>query len=318
MPAARRDGAGRAGAVLHVGSGLVMFREIVARARAVRAPQLVAAIALRSLLSFLPMLLLAAGIVGVVARGRVGLADDVVDWFGLTGSFADVVRSAVARGGEGGGSVVAVVVSSALLLPAALGVFQAVATACDAVWQVPDRGVVDKLLGIPWVLGAVVVVAGSVAATSLVTVIDVAVLGPVAALVGSAVAGAALCVWTYSILTNARLPARAHLPGAVVMGTVVAVVQVAGTALMRWFLRSAEVWGAFAGVFAFIALLQVIAQTIVWSAVVNVVVWERRHGTIQLSAVAPALGDDRWVRIERGGSRARLPRQRGSGRRAGR
>ncbi len=49
-------------------------KEILARAKAVRAPQLVSAIALRSLLSFLPILLLAVGILGLVARGRLGSA----------------------------------------------------------------------------------------------------------------------------------------------------------------------------------------------------------------------------------------------------
>ncbi len=139
--------------------------------------------------------------------------------------------------------------------------------------------------------------------------IPVPFLGTVTALAGSALAGTALCVWTHWILTNAKLPFRAHLPGSITLGIVVAAIQVAGTLLMRQFLKSAEAWGAFAGVFAFIALLQVIGQAIVWSAVVNVVLWERRHGTVRLSAAAPAIGADRWVQIDRGGSRAKPPKR---------
>lgn len=284
---------------------LASVKEILARAKAVRAPQLVSAIALRSLLSFLPLLLLAVGILGLVARGRVGLGDDVVEWLGLTGDFAGVVRGAVTRSGEGSGSIVAVVISSVLLLPAALGVFAAVATAVDAVWQVPTRGLVDQVLGIPWILGMVVIVGLSGLATSLVSLIPVPFLGTLAALGGAALSGFALCVWTHWILVNAKLPFRAHVPGAIALGVVAAIIQVAGALLMRRFLDSAEAWGAFAGVFAFIALLQLIGQAIVWSGVINVVRWEQRHGTVQLSALAPALGEDRWVQLDRGGSRAK-------------
>jgi membrane protein len=279
------------------------IREVLQRGKEVRAPQLVSAIALRALLSFLPMLLLAVGILGLVARGRTGLGDDVVEWLGISGDFANVVRDAVAQSGEGNGSLVAVIFSSALLLPSALGVFAAVATACDAVWQVPGRGFVDQLLGIPWVLGLIVIVAASGFATSLVSLIPIPFLGIVAALAGAAVSGALLCIWTHWILTNARLPWKAHLPGAVVLGMLAAVIQVAGTALMQRFLASAEAWGAFAGVFAFIALLNLVGQAIVWSSVINVIRWERTHGTIRLASSAPALGVDHWVEVGRGGSR---------------
>jgi uncharacterized BrkB/YihY/UPF0761 family membrane protein len=282
---------------------IVAVREVLQRAKEVRAPQLVSAIALRALLSFLPLLLLAVGILGLVARGRSGLGDDVVEWLGISGDFANVVRDAVTQSGEGNGSLLAVIVSSILLLPSALGVFAAVATACDAVWQVPGRGLVDQLIGIPWVLGLVVIVAASGLATSLVSLIPIPFLGVAAALVGAAVSGALLCIWTHMTLTNARLPWRAHLPGAVVLGILAAVIQVAGTTLMARFLESAKAWGAFAGVFAFIALLNLVGQAIVWSAVINVVRWERKHGTIRLSSNAPSFGTDHWIEVGRGGSR---------------
>jgi uncharacterized BrkB/YihY/UPF0761 family membrane protein len=297
--------------------GLVAtVKEVLARAKAVRAPQLVSAIALRALLSFLPILLLAVGILGLVARGRTGLGDDVVQWLGLSGDFANVVRDAVQESGKGGGSIAAVIVSSATLLPAALGIFAAVATACNAVWQVPTRGLVDKLLGVPWVLGTIVIIGASGLATSLVSLIPVPFLGTLAAFAGAAVSGAALCVWTHWILTNAKLPFRAFIPGAVVLGLLAAVIQVAGAVLMQRFLASAAAYGAFAGVFAFIALLNLIGQAIVWSAIINVVMWERKYGTVQLSARAPSLGADRWVELDRGGSRSVARKKRAFPRRA--
>ena len=281
-------------------------KDVLARAKEVRAPQLVSAIALRALLSFLPMLLLGVGILGLVAKGRLGLGDDVVEWLNINGDFAGVIKDAVTASGKGNGGLVAVIVSSILLLPSALGVFAAVATACNAVWQTPERGLVDKLLGIPWVIGLVVIAGASGLATSLVSIIPIPLLGTAAALAGAAVSGAALCVWTHKILTNAKLPLKAHLPGAAILGLVAAVIQVGGSVLAKKFLDSAKAWGAFAGVFAFIALLNLIGQAIVWSAIVNVVRWERKHGTVQLSGRAPALGNDTWAEVGRGGARPKI------------
>ena len=289
---------------------LESVKDVLARAKEVRAAQLVSAIALRALLSFLPMLLLAVGILGLVAKGRAGLGDDVVEWIKIKGDFAKVIKTAVEESGKGNGGLIAVIVSSMLLLPSALGVFAAVSTACNAVWQTPERGLIDKLLGIPWVIGLVVIAAASGMATSLVSIIPIPFLGTIAALAGAAVSGAALCVWTHKILTNAKLPLKAHLPGAVILGLVAAIIQVAGSVLAQRFLDSAKAWGAFAGIFAFIALLNLVGQAIVWSAVVNVVHWERTHGTVQMSSRAPSLGHDTWSELGRGGARRKLKKPR--------
>ncbi len=295
---------------VHKQTLLESVKDVLARAKEVRAAQLVSAIALRALLSFLPMLLLAVGILGLVAKGRAGLGDDVVEWIKIKGDFAKVIKTAVEESGKGNGGLIAVIVSSMLLLPSALGVFAAVSTACNAVWQTPERGLIDKLLGIPWVIGLVVIAAASGLATSLVSIIPIPFLGTIAALAGAAVSGAALCVWTHKILTNAKLPLKAHLPGAVIFGLVAAIIQVAGSVLVQRFLDSAKAWGAFAGIFAFIALLNLVGQAIVWSAVVNVVHWERTHGTVQMSSRAPSLGHDIWSELGRGGARRKIKKAR--------
>ncbi len=275
-----------------------------------RAPQLVSAIALRALLSFLPLLLLGVAIIGLVARQRAGLGDDLVAKIKLTGPFGETIRSAVrdsVKSSKSGAGIVAFLVSVLTLLPAGLGVVAAVSTACDAVWQVPGRGLVDRLLGIPWFLGTIVIIAGSGAATSLVSIIPVPFVGPIAALGGAALAGTFLCVWTHAMLTNVRLPFRAHLPGAIILGLFMAVFQLAGAAIMARLLSSnAKLWGAFAGVFAFIAVLNLVGQAIVYSAVINVLLWEHRHGTTTLSARAPALPVDYWGVVERGGQRPKV------------
>jgi uncharacterized BrkB/YihY/UPF0761 family membrane protein len=298
------------------------FRAVTTRAKEVRAPQLVSAIALRALLSFLPLILLGVAIIGLIARQKAGFGDELVAKIELSGPFGDTVRNAVTdsvKSSKSGAGIVAFLISVLALLPAGLGVVAAVSTACDAVWQVPDRGMADRLLGIPWFLGTILIIAGSAAATSLVSVVPIPFLAQVAALVGAATAGTLLCVWTHFLLTNARVPVRTHVPGAVILGLFLAVFQVAGAAIMARLLSSnAKLWGAFAGVFAFIAVLNLIGQAIVYSAVINVLLWERTHGTTSLSARAPALPLDYWAVVSRGGQRPKLAKTRASSRSPGR
>ena len=295
----------------------VAFRVVTTRAKEVRAPQLVSAIALRALLSFLPLLLLGVSIVGLIARQKAGFGDDLVARIKLTGPFGEAVRNAVRdslASSRSGAGIVAFGVSVAALLPAGLGVVAAVSTACDAVWQVPDRGFVDRLLGIPWFLGTIVIIVASALATSLVSIVPIPFLAPLAALAGAALAGTLLCVWTHTLLTNVRVPLRTHLPGGVILGLFVALFQVAGAAIMTRLLESnTKLWGTFAGVFAFIAVLNLLGQAIVYSAVINVLLWESEHGTTTLAARAPALAVDYWSVIERGGQRPRPPKRRRTG-----
>ena len=283
------------------------FKAVTTRAKEVRAPQLVSAIALRALLSFLPLLLLGVAIIGLIARSKASLGDDLVAKINLTGPFGDTIRNAVrdsVKSSKSGAGIVAFLISVLSLLPAGLGVVAAVATACDAVWQVPSRGLVDKLLGIPWFLGTIVIIAGSGFATSLVSIIPIPFVAPLAALAGAALAGTLLCIWTHALLTNAKVPISTHVPGGIILGLFMAAFQVAGTAIMSRLLASnAKLWGAFAGVFAFIAILNILGQAIVYSAVINVLRWENTHGTTTLSARAPALPVDYWSVIERGGQR---------------
>ena len=292
------------------------LKSVTTRAKEVRAPQLVSAIALRALLSFLPLLLLGVAIIGLIARSKAGLGDDLVAKIKLTGPFGDTIRDAVrdsVKSSKSGAGIVAFLVSVLTLLPAGLGVVAAVSTACDAVWQVPDRGFVDRLLGIPWFLGTIVIIAGSAFATSLVSIIPIPFVAPLAALAGAALAGTLLCVWTHKLLTNVKVPIKSHLPGAIILGLFLAVFQIAGAAIMARLLASnAKLWGAFAGVFAFIAVLNLVGQAIVYSAVINVLLWERGHGTTTLTARAPALPVDYWAVIGRGGQRPKLPKKKRS------
>ncbi len=273
------------------------------RAGQVRAPQLVAAITLRFLTSLLPLLLAVVSITGLIASGNANVGTRILDQFKLTdptvrGAFQRALDTASNTAGR------ALVISILGSLFTGLGVVQAVASACDAVWQVPARGLIDKLLGVPWLIAGVVLFATSAAATQLVQVLNIAILAPMAALLGSSLAGTLLVLVTHRMLTNVQIRTRHHLPGATIAGIALAVFQLIGATIVTRLLAKADsVYGTLAGIFALITVLSLFGYIIVYGAVVNVVIWESKNGTTEMVGRAPRLPIDYLVELERGGQR---------------
>lgn len=290
------------------GGGRQLVTDVVARARAVRAPQLASAIALRAFTSLLPLLLAAVSILGFVSAGNAKVGNHIVDRLGLTGDLERVFRENLASATSS--RSIAGVVGLLGALWTGLSVVQALAAACDAVWQVPVRGVADKAFGVPWFIGALIISALSVLATSIVALLPVPVLGGVVAWLAASVTGAGLVWWTHRVMTNVKVPGRIHLPGAIVAGAALALFQVVGAWLVPYLLGNAtQTYAALAGVFVLITLLSVLGNVIVYGAIVNVVLWEKTNGTTSVTARVPALTNDHFVELDRGGQRPRPPRR---------
>jgi uncharacterized BrkB/YihY/UPF0761 family membrane protein len=278
--------------------------ELHRRAGQLRVGALVASITLRAVTSLVPLLLVGVSVTGLLAQGDADLDDRILDNLKLSDPrvrkfVEDSIRSA------SGGAGFALAVSIAASLYLGLGVVGALATSFNAAWQVPGRGIFEKLLGIPWIIGAVLVfgLSGFLAArvTSFVTVPYV---GVGVALLSAGFTGS-VAVWlSYLLLTNVRIPPRAHAPGALLAGALLAVFQIVGAELVQRTLNGrASTYGTFAGIFALFFVFNLFGNILVYGAVVNVVVWEQRRGTTQLVGRAPALPGDRFSELERGGQR---------------
>jgi membrane protein len=280
-------------------------RLVVDRIKEVRASQLVAAITLRAFLSLFPLLLVGIAILGFIAASRKGgddVAQRLIRSLKLEGDMAKLVQENVASAQQSrrAASVVGFVSS----LYSGLAVITAIAAACDAVWQVPARGFKDRLLGVPWAIGAAVIAAGSAVATWAVTQIPVPGLSVLVGLVGAGLTGAGLFWWTQLVLTNVRVPVRAYVPGAIVGGIGLSLFQVFGALIIARLLKnSSQLYASLAGVISLITALSLFGWLLVISAIVNVVLWERKHGTVQLAVRAPALPVSTWAMAERGGQR---------------
>lgn len=277
-----------------------------ARIKELGASRLVEAIVLRVFLSLFPLIVIAIAVLGFVAASRPGgsakLADDLVDQLKLSGSMADVIRESVdsAEGSRGATSVVGFF--SVLL--SATAVVNAIAAACNAAWQVSNRGVKDRLLGVVWLIGLGVLIAATAGVTALITVIPVPGLDALVGFLSGSVVGALLFWWTQVIMTNVRIPLRAYVPGAVFAGIGFALFQVFGTLLVGRILASQSGGPASLGaVLAFLTFLTIFAWLFVLSVIINVVLWEREHGTVQLMISAPSLPQGTWAQTTRSGQR---------------
>ena len=273
------------------------------------ASRLVEAIVLRIFLSLFPLIVISIAVLGFVAASRPGgsakLADDLVDQLKLSGSMADVIRESVssAEGSRGATSVVGFV----SVLISATAVVNAIAAACNAAWQVSHRGLKDRLLGIVWLIGLAIFIAATAAVTALIAIIPIPGLDALVGLFSGSLVGALLFWWTQVVMTNVRVPLRAYVPGAVFAGIGFALFQVFGTLLVGRILASQSGGPASLGaVLAFLTFLTVFAWLFVLSVIINVVMWEREYGTVQLMISAPALPQGTWAQTTRSGQRPPL------------
>jgi membrane protein len=278
-------------------------RLVLSRIREVRASSLVAAIALRAFLSLFPLLLVGIAVLGFIAANKTGggsVAADVIKKLKLEGDLAKLVTENVASAQRSRKAAGLIGLLSSLY--SGLAVIMAIAQACDAVWQVPSRGQKDRLLGLPWLIGAAVITAVSGLPGLLISFLPVPGTAVIGGFIGATIAGAGLFWWTQFVMTNVRIPMRAYLPGSIIGGAGMALFSVfGGVILQRLLTNSSQLYASLAGVITLLTTLSLFGWMLVLSAIVNVVLWERKHGTVQLSVNAPSLPKGTWAVAERGG-----------------
>jgi membrane protein len=256
------------------------------RYSALRGNQLAAAITLTAFLALFALVLIAVAVVGFVAAGSADVPARVVDNLGLSGDAATTVKDAINKAEQS--RRVASVVGFVGLLWAGLGVAAALAYAYNSAWHVPGRGLKDRLVALLWMGGSAVIVAAAFAATA-----SVRWLGPIAApivLVIGVALNAALWLWTSAILPNRHVHLRALLPAAVFGAVGLEVLKVIGTLVVPHLVRSSSaLYGSIGVVFAILLWLLVLGRLVVYVAVIEVLGWERRHGTVDEVVAVPRL-----------------------------
>jgi uncharacterized BrkB/YihY/UPF0761 family membrane protein len=100
-------------------------------------------------------------------------------------------------------------------------------------------------------------------------------------------------LWTSWILPNRRVPWKALLPAAVVGTVGLEVLKVAGGYVVpKLVARSSALYGTIGVVFALLTWLLVLGRLVVFVTVVEVIGWERWHGTEGSLVSGPAFPTD--------------------------
>ena len=260
---------------------------------------LAAAVTLQAFLSLFPLLLVIVAAVGFVAGGGTDVAGKVVANLGLSGDASTAVRDAVDAAQRS--KRTASIIGLAGLLWSGLGLVNALQYAYDQVWQVEDRGMKDKAVGLLWLGGAALLFVASAAVTTVLRWLP-DVLSPLGVLVGFAVSFA-LWVWTAKILPNRKATFRMILPGAILGAVGLEVLKAVGAFYVpRLVASSSQLYGSIGIVFAILAWLLLFSRLLVYTATLNVVLHERRAGTVRAVVEVPqGVTEDSTPEVNRSG-----------------
>lgn len=267
---------------------LAVILDVQQRFGEVHGGSLAAAVTLAAFLSLFPLVLVAIAVIGFFASNTPDLARQTVELFGLSSAdtAAQAITTAITTAQESRGA--ASVIGLAGLLWSALGLVGALEYAYNAVWQVQGRGVKDKALALAWLVGAAVVFIASFAITAVLNFLP-ALFAPLNVVVGLGV-NIGLFLWTAKVLCNRNVGWRPLLPGAVLGAVGLEVLKVVGSIYVpKAVASSSALYGSIGIVFAILAWLLFFGRLVVYSATLNVVMWERRHGTVSVQLQAPKL-----------------------------
>jgi membrane protein len=249
-----------------------------------RGGDLASSVTTQSFLAIFPLALVAIAVLGYLNANSADFASHVVDNLGLHGEAARTVTQALDTASHSRRA--STVIGLVGLAWSGLGVASALRSAYDRAWQVEPRGVRDRAISVLWLGGAALIFAISIGATALVQFLP-AILAPVGFLLAIAMSFG-LFLWTARVLADVGIPLRALVPGALVGAIGFEVLKALGAYVVpRLVASSSTLYGTLGIVFALLAWLLFFGRLVVYTAVIDVVLYEARHGTIASTVQLP-------------------------------
>jgi membrane protein len=267
---------------------LGVVADVQGRFNDIHGSYLASAVTLAAFLALFPLLLVAVAVLGFVTRGNPDVTRQLLDALAIPagGDAAATIREAVATAEQS--RKTASVVGLVGMLWSGLGLVAALQYAYDSVWQVTGRGLRDKAFGLLWLLGAGVLFAGSFALTAVVQFLPW-FLAPLE-IVAAVALGMALFLWAEKVLANRDVGWRPLLPGALAAGIGFELLKLLGSIYVpRAVASSSALYGSIGVVFAILAWLFFFGRLLVYASALNVVLWERGHGTVVIDLEVPSL-----------------------------
>lgn len=259
-------------------------RDLVVRYNALNGRNTAAAVTLYGFLALFALAVLAIAVLGFVSTEERDLAERLVNWLGVEGAAAKTVTDAVNTAQSS--RAVATVVGITGLVWVGSSFALSVASAYDTAWHVPTHGARSRIVGLLWLMGAFALLAIGGFVTSLIGR-QPAILAALTLVVSLSV-DTGLWLWTSWILPNRRIPVQAMLVPAFVGAVGLETLKVLGGYVVPQLVASSSaLYGAIGVVFALIAWLWVFGRLVVVVTVLEVMGWERVHGTVDVTVRAP-------------------------------
>jgi membrane protein len=259
---------------------------------------LAASITLSTFLSIFPLALVGISVVGFLSVNQDDFIENVLSTLGLTGGIADVMTEAIdtAANSRRAASIIGLIG----LLWTGLAVVGALSFALNSVWQVRGRGIRDKLFGLIWLVGTLVLLFSGLALSSVGTLLP----GPawLAAFPIGALLYSALFWWMFRVIGNAPVSWRRLLPGAISAGVGFQILNTLSGLIVPRLVRGSALYGSIGAVFAIIAWLFIFGRLMVYATVLNVVLFERFKGTVTVEQRVPHFTNQVALRANRGGA----------------
>lgn len=247
--------------------------EVITRTTELNGGYVANAVTLIAFISLFPLLLLVISVIGLLTGSNPHLADDVVEFLGVTGKAAETLTETLDRARESGaaGSIIGVIG----MTWSGLSLVGALRYAVNLPERVTVKGIGARAMGIPWLLGAGAILTISIAISTVLNWVPVWT-APLTLVLGLAI-DVALFTWTFWFLDAERPPPRQLLPGAIVAAVGFEFLKTIGTVLLpRLVANSSATYGALGTVFAILAWLLIFSRIFVYSVVVNAV-WAGDH-----------------------------------------
>lgn len=261
------------------------------------------AITVSVFIAVFPLLLVVVAVVGFLAHGDQEISSKIIEQFGLTGSAAETMNSAIANAARSRRA--ASIVGLVGLTWAGSAVAVALQQGIRAPWQERSEGIRDRLLGLAWLVVAAIGFAFSIALGGALNFLPDQVPAPLVAIAAIALGLAVevgLFWWMFWGLGTRRVPGRDLLPGAVVAGLGFEILKLVGTVYIpRLVTQSSSLYGPIGVVFAILAWLALFARLVVYTSTINAVRYEAREGTSDAVIHVPVLPGRTVSATTRGG-----------------
>jgi membrane protein len=243
------------------------FRELQRRYSVIGGPTLAGGVTLYGFLALFALLVLAVAVLGFVSADNSHIASDITGELGLSGDAADIVTESVDSAQHSRRLTTVVGIFGIVWLGSSFALV--VANAFDAAWRVPGRGWRDRIRGLGWLVGAGVLIALALGATSLWELLP-SYFAPLV-LITSLASNAALWMWTSWVLPNRPfVDWRIILVPALLASVVFEVLKVVGAYVVpRYVESSSELYGTIGVVFALLLWLLVLGRVVVYVAVLE-------------------------------------------------